>query len=116
MEDVPFLRMANGNQGDGAFRNYSPVNVFQGCKHPCYTGYDYNFGSSKVVHNSNCDGCGGWTDNGSNKLSHRAMFYYEVNDGGYSGTQWFHGSPMEMHRSGSPQNKAQDIEFYLREA
>ena len=108
----------NAEHGDGKIRDYGPVNVFQGCKHPCYTGYDYNWcGDEDVCHTSNCDGCGAWTDTpGNNKLSHRALLYWETGDSGYGASQWFHGTPMAMHKSATPANSIQDIEFYLREA
>lgn len=116
MERISKLRMANGDQGDGKFRDYGPVNVFQGCKHPCWTGYDYKWcGGSDVCGSSNRDNDGGWSDNGSNKISHRAMLYWEMGDDGYAANQWFHASPMAMHRSPSHDNNVQDIEFYLRE-
>eukprot|EP00729_Bicosta_minor_P013363 gene13363-20517_t len=121
MEKIKTLRMGNNQHGDGKIRDYSgKVNVFQGCKHPCYTGYDWNMcGTSDICSSSNCDGCGTWSDNpnsGGGKISHRALLYWETGDSGYAASQWFHGTPMTMHQSPSPRNTIQDIEFYLREA
>ena len=40
MEKIKTLRMGNNQHGDGKIRDYSgKVNVFQGCKHPCYSTY-----------------------------------------------------------------------------
>ncbi|EGD81219.1 hypothetical protein PTSG_11257 [Salpingoeca rosetta] len=108
---VPYLRVTR----DGTnYYDRTNINIFPnyGCKMPCYTGYDDNWCTTLDCDSSNQDNAGSF----NSKVSHRAMLYWEINEGSYSASQWFHATPLNMHRSSSAENTVQDIEFYLRES
>lgn len=48
-------------------------------------------------------------------LNRRSILYWETNESGYQGDQWFHGDPLFLEGCRGPDNKVQDIEFYFRE-
>lgn len=48
-------------------------------------------------------------------LNRRSILYWETNESGYQGDQWFHGDPLHLEGCRGPDNKVQDIEFYFRE-
>lgn len=111
---VPYIKTRRGATSQWLTRTGS-VNVFQyTTRAPAYIGYDWAACSGRTIHcqNSNNDN---WGDYNNGPISHRAMLYWEPGDSGYTATQWFHASPLSMHRSSSPANTVQDIAFFLRE-
>ncbi len=102
---VKFLRMSN--DGKTFHDRTNNLSVFSPGKIPKYTGYNWN-----TPQGENCDNCG---RSFGNALNHRSLLYWEPGDKGYAATQWFHGSPMTLTDSKSPENSVQDIEFWLRE-
>eukprot|EP00911_Craspedida_sp_UC1_P000537 UC1_evm1s410 len=55
---------------------------------------------------------------GSGRMSHRGLLYWEIGDSGYPAQQWFHGTPVNIDYSTSPQGCVgrYDIGFYVRES
>jgi hypothetical protein len=112
---IPYMKTRRGASSQWINRAGS-VNVFPSHtqRAPAYIGYDWNACAGTTI-DCGSSNRGNWGNYNDGPISHRAMLYWETGDSGYQANQWFHATPLNMHRSPSADNNVQDIAFFLRE-